>query len=131
MSNHIGETVKMADKYRGGLVNDHVSVLHTSDVEDPRLRIYNFYSRSNYQVGRGPQPMPRDLVWSPLIEFLGEGEKPRGWGHANTIAAGIPSLDDAMELAEVEAKNRGVVLYLDDSTTTIKWHPEGWEPRYG
>ncbi|MBI2656578.1 hypothetical protein HYX03_02475 [Candidatus Woesearchaeota archaeon] len=130
MDSHIGETIRVADSYTRGLINDHVSVLHTSDLEQPQTRIYNVYARKDYNVGKGPRPIPRDMELG-YRELLEEGEKPRGWGHVDTICKKKATLDEAMKLAEAEAKRRGVVLYLDDTTTTIRWHPDGWQPQLG
>jgi len=125
--NHIGETVRVADSYTRGLINDHVSVLRTMDLKTLE-KVYNAYARRDYNVGRGPRPIPKDIGRD--YEPLNKGEKPRGWGHIDTICENV-ALDDAMRLAEAEAKRRGVVLYLDDTTTTIRWHPDGWQPRLG
>ena len=130
--NHINEKTRAADSYARGLVNDHVSVLHTtSAVILPLTQVYHVYARRDYNVGKGPRPMPKQECEYFEHERLDAGEKPRGWGHIDIIRENVSSLDEAMRLAEPEAKERGVVLLLDDLGTTIKWHPEGWQPRIG
>ena len=132
VASHIGETVRIADTYTRGLINDHVSAQWASGLE-PETKIYNVYARRDYNVRKGPEPIPKGEREGYYMskKDLELGEKPRGWGPIDTICEKV-TLDEAMKLAEPEAQKRGVVLYLNDiSETTIKWHPDGWQPREG
>ena len=58
--------------------------------------------------------------------------KPRYWGKEDTLFGDI-TLDEALRLAEIEAKRRNIVLYVTDKDCNckIRWHPNGWEPVEG
>jgi len=118
MSSHIGETVRIADLYTRGLTNGHVSVQRTTDGQAGN-KLYTVYAREQYNLGRGPRPMPTGREDMFNHDLLQQGEKPRGWGHIDTLCQNA-NLDEAMKVAKPEASRRGVVLYLDDVSIEIK-----------
>lgn len=131
MSDDIPNKVKIVDPYATGVINDHVSVQKTGlDSQGPR--IYSVFARQDYNVGKGPRTIPR-VRGEDHFQILEHSDRsnPRGWGNVDTLCQEA-TLEEALAIAEPEAKRRGVVLYLDEfPSTAVKWRPEGWEPRIG
>ena len=127
MADHIGEIVRIANPYSRGLTNDHVAVQPHWDIN---IGTYCAYARSDYNVKNGPEPIPRDGDFD-RIPILAPGERLRGWGTINIVCETV--FEEALKLATAEAQRRKFVLYFEgpDHKTTIKWHPDGWEPQQG
>lgn len=130
MGTKTGETVRIADNYTRGLINDHVQVQPHSDIFK---ETYTVYARSKYHTRGGPRPLSKDSRQILEHEFLNLGEKHRGWGEIEVICQDVP-LERAVEIATAEAQRRGFVLYLRQTRavqTAIHWHPNGWNPIFG
>ena len=129
MGNHIGEIISIANQSTKGVINDHVAVQPHLDIGKST---YNAYARGNYNVNKGPEPMPRGDR-SNRMPNARLGERLREWEAINEVCNDVP-LEEALRLATAEAQERNVVLYLEkdpERKTEIRWHPDGWQPVQG